>query len=131
MKIAVLHGPRDLRMEDHPLDSDKLGPHDLWVETIISALKIGTDRGNYEGAEQVPGAPDFPRWVGDSNLGVIRDVGASVTEFAVGDRVISRYPHQSEFIAQGRRSDREGPRRRGKRGRGIRPPVHAERHVLL
>ena len=100
MKIAVLYGPRDLRIEDHPLDTGNLGPHDLWVETIISALKIGTDRGNYEGAEQVPGAPDFPRWVGDSNLGVVRGVGEAVTGFAVGDRVISRYPHQSEFIAK-------------------------------
>ena len=100
MKIAVLHGPQDLRIEDHPLDTGNLGPHDLWVETIISALKIGTDRGNYEGAEQVPGAPDFPRWVGDSNLGVVRGVGEAVMDFAAGDRVISRYPHQSEFIAR-------------------------------
>ena len=102
MKIAMLYGPRDLRIEDRPLDTDSLGPHDLWVETVISALKIGTDRGNYEGAEQVPGAPDFPRWVGDSNLGVVRGVGDAVTDFAVGDRVISRYPHQSEFIAKDR-----------------------------
>ena len=100
MKIAVLYGPRDLRIEDHPLDTQNLGPHDLWVETIISALKIGTDRGNYEGAEQVPGAPDFPRWVGDSNLGIVRGVGEAVQNFAVGDRVISRFPHQSEFIAR-------------------------------
>lgn len=100
MKIAVLHGPRDLRIEEQPLDTEKLGPHDLWVETTISALKIGTDRGNYEGAEQVPGAPDFPRPVGDSNLGVIRGVGEAVTKFNVGDRVISRATHQSEFICR-------------------------------
>ena len=99
MKIAVLHGPRDLRIEEHDLDSSDLGDHQVWVETVVSALKIGTDRGNYEGAEQVPGAPDFPRWVGDSNLGVVKGVGRAVTKFSIGDRVVTRYPHQSEYIA--------------------------------
>lgn len=100
MKIAILRGPRDLRIEEHPLDTAHLEPDQIWVETEISALKIGTDRGNYEGAERVPGAPDFPRWAGDSNLGVVRGIGAGVTRFAVGDRVVSRYHHQSEYVAR-------------------------------
>lgn len=99
MKIAILHGPRDLWIEEHPLETGNLAPDQIWVETEITALKIGTDRGNYEGAEQVPGAPDFPRWVGDSNLGIVRGVGSAVTRFAVGDRVVSRYHHQSEYVA--------------------------------
>ena len=53
MKIAILHGPRDLRIEEQPLDTRRLKPNEIWVETRISALKIGTDRGNYEGAERV------------------------------------------------------------------------------
>ena len=97
MKIAVLHGPRDLRIEEQPLDTD-LGPTQIHVETEISALKIGTDRGNYEGAERVPGAPDYPRWVGDSNLGVVRAVGSDVKRIRVGDRVVTRAPHQSEYV---------------------------------
>ena len=97
MKIAVLHGPRDLRIEEQPLDTD-LGPTQIHVETEISALKIGTDRGNYEGAERVPGAPDYPRWVGDSNLGVVRAVGSDVERIRVGDRVVTRAPHQSEYV---------------------------------
>ena len=75
MKIAMLHGPRDLRIEEHHLDTSNLGADEIWVETQITAFKIGTDRGNYEGAERVPGAPDYPRWVGDSNLGIVRGVG--------------------------------------------------------
>jgi threonine dehydrogenase-like Zn-dependent dehydrogenase len=98
MKIAVLHGPRDLRIEEQPLDADRLEPHDVWIKTQITALKIGTDRGNYEGAEQVPGAPDYPRWVGDSSLGIVRGVGSAVSRFQVGDRVVTRQPHQSEYI---------------------------------
>ena len=98
MKIAILHGPRDLRIEEWPLDTDNLKPDEIWVETEISALKIGTDRGNYEGAEQVPGAPDYPRGVGDSNLGVVRGVGSAVTRFQVGDRVASSQFHQAAYI---------------------------------
>lgn len=98
MKVAMLHGPRDLRIEEQQLDTSSLDPHEIWIETQISALKIGTDRGNYEGAERVPGAPDYPRRVGDSNLGIVRGVGSAVTRFRVGDRVVTRKPHQSEYI---------------------------------
>jgi threonine dehydrogenase-like Zn-dependent dehydrogenase len=98
MKIAILRGPRDLCIEEQPLDASILLPHQVWVETRISALKIGTDRGNYEGAERVPGAPDYPRWVGDSNLGIVRGVGSAVTRVRVGDRIVTRQPHQSEYI---------------------------------
>lgn len=98
MKIAMLRGPRDLRIEEHPLDTSNLQPHEIWVQTRISAFKIGTDRGNYEGAEQVPGAPDYPRWVGDSNLGIVRGVGSAVRRVQVGDRIVTRAPHQSEYI---------------------------------
>ncbi len=52
MKIPILHGPRDLRIEEQPLDTDNLKPNEIWIETEITALKIGTDRGNYEGAER-------------------------------------------------------------------------------
>lgn len=104
MKIAILHGPRDLRIEEQALDTSNLAPDEIWVQTEISALKIGTDRGNYEGAEQVPGAPGYPRWVGDSNLGVVRGVGSAVTRVKVGDRIVTRQPHQSEYIMQERGS---------------------------
>lgn len=98
MKIAILHGPRDLRIEEQSLDTSNLQPDEIWVKTRISALKIGTDRGNYEGAEQVPGAPDYPRWVGDSNLGIVQAVGSAVRRVKVGDRIVTRQPHQSEYI---------------------------------
>ena len=104
MKIAILRGPRDLVIEDWSLDTQNLGPNDIWGETVISGFKIGTDRGNYEGAEDVPGAPTYPRWVGDSNLAVIRGVGSDVTKFKVGDRVVSRQPHQSEWVTDHRGS---------------------------
>lgn len=95
---AILYGPGDLRIEEDALDTSNLAPDEVWVQTTISALKIGTDRGNYEGAEQVPGAPDYPRGVGDSNFGVVRGVGSGVRHLAVGDPVISGTWHQSMYI---------------------------------
>jgi threonine dehydrogenase-like Zn-dependent dehydrogenase len=100
VKIAMLHAARDLRIEDWNFDGSQLEDDQIWVETQVTGFKIGTDRGNYEGAEQVPGAPDFPRGVGDSNLGIVKKIGTAVTRFSVGDRVVSRYQHQSEYIAR-------------------------------
>ena len=102
MKIPILHGPRDLRVEDQELDTSNLKPHEVWVKTEISAFKIGTDRGNYEGAEDVPGAPTYPRPVGDSNLGVGRGVGSDVTRLKPGDRVAGQTWHCSEYVADER-----------------------------
>lgn len=101
LRYAWLKGPQDLVIEkkDLPL---KLGPHDVWAHTIVSALKIGTDRGNFqgpeEGAEHFPGAPDYPRYVGDSNCAIIKAVGSEVTHFAVGERIVTRWPHQSDYV---------------------------------
>ena len=93
MKIPILYGPRDLRIEEQHLDTNDLKPDEIWIKTEITAFKIGTDRGNYEGAEQVPGAPGYPRWVGDSNLGIVQGVGSAVSRVQVGDRVVTRQLH--------------------------------------
>ena len=85
LRYAWLKGPQDLVIESKRVPL-RLGPHDVWAHTIVSALKIGTDRGNFqgpaEGAEHFPGAPDYPRYVGDSNCAVIKAVGSEVTHFS-------------------------------------------------
>ena len=98
MIIATLKGPRNLVIEEIDSPKQPLGEEELLVKTKVTAFKIGTDRGNYEGAEQVPGAPPYPRPVGDSNLGIIQAIGKKVKRFKVGDRVVSRASHQSEYI---------------------------------
>ena len=99
MKVATLLGPRKLVIEEKDLDTSNLGPHDIWVKTEISGFKIGTDRGNYEGVESMPGAGvEYPRGVGDSNVGIVQAVGGEVTRVKAGDRVHTRGSHVSEFI---------------------------------
>jgi threonine dehydrogenase-like Zn-dependent dehydrogenase len=100
MRAWKLYGPRDLRLEDTDLDTAHLAPDEIWVQTDVSALSTGTDRGNYEGAERVPGAPDYPRWVGYSNAGTVMAAGSAVARFKPGDRVFATKPHQSDYVCK-------------------------------
>jgi 2-desacetyl-2-hydroxyethyl bacteriochlorophyllide A dehydrogenase len=96
---AIMYGAGDLRLEQRPLG--ELGPEDIYVETEVTALSTGTDLGNYLGrSTEVPGAPDYPRPVGYSNVGVVKEVGESVTEVSPGTRVFTMKPHVSAFRAQ-------------------------------
>ena len=38
MKIAILRGPRDLHIEEQPLDANNLKSDEIWIETEVSAL---------------------------------------------------------------------------------------------
>lgn len=101
MRRAVLYGAGDLRLEDCPLP-ETLDGDQVLVKTEVTAFSTGTDLGNYLGrSTDVPGAPDYPRPVGYSNVGIVQRVGASVQSFKPGMRVFSMKPHQSAFIAAG------------------------------
>ncbi len=92
---AVLYGARDLRLEETALDPEALTPHEVYVETEVSALSTGTDLGNYSGrSTELPGAPPYPRGVGYSNVGVIRRVGENVRENSCG--VSGRWTRRSD-----------------------------------
>jgi threonine dehydrogenase-like Zn-dependent dehydrogenase len=95
-----MRGPRDLHLEERQLDTDRLASDEIWVRTDVTALSTGTDRGNYEGAERVPGAPPYPRSVGYSNAGTVMAVGEQVTRFKPGDRVFALRPHQSDYVCK-------------------------------
>lgn len=100
MKQAILYGAGDLRMEDRPLHVESLSPGQVYVETEVTALSTGTDLGNYLGkSTDLPGAPNYPRWVGYSNVGIVKRAGESVRNLRTGQRVFSTRPHQSAYIA--------------------------------
>src|SRR5215475_223358 len=101
MLQAILYGAGDLRLEERTLDHSDLSTGEVYVETEVTALSTGTDLGNYLGrSTDVPGAPDYPRGVGYSNVGVVRAVGRSVRHVRPGQRVFSMKPHLSGYIAQ-------------------------------
>jgi threonine dehydrogenase-like Zn-dependent dehydrogenase len=100
IRKAILYGARDLRFVDEPASQD-LGSHQILVRTLVTALSTGTDLANYDGrSEELPNAPPYPRAVGYSSVGVVAQLGAGVTRFAVGDRVFSTRPHCSGYVAE-------------------------------
>ncbi len=84
MHAAVLYGKEDLRVER--LDIPAAGPGEIVVR-VAAALTCGTDlkvyRRGYHARMLTPPIP-----FGHELAGIVAEVGAGVTKFAVGDRVV-------------------------------------------
>lgn len=81
-RAAVLHGPEDLRIEEITVDDP--GPHEVRVRVEACGL-CGSDLHYVEGSLRTT----FPMVVGHESAGVVDAVGASVSGFAPGDRVVT------------------------------------------
>lgn len=97
----MMYGAGDLRIDEELFDLGTLGATEIFVKTEFSGLSTGTDLGNFEGrSTEVPGAPDYPRPVGYSNVGIVAAVGQDVSKFRVGDRVFGVKAHRSAYVAK-------------------------------
>ena len=95
---AILYGKGDLRIETELFDRT-LAADEILIQTEVTALSTGTDLGNYLGdSTYVPGAPQYPRWVGYSNVGTVLQTGSAVNHVCAGQRVFSPKPHRSGFV---------------------------------
>jgi L-iditol 2-dehydrogenase len=85
MKVAVLHGERDVRIERLPI------PHAGAGEIVVrvhAALTCGTDLKVYRrGYHAKMLRPPIP--FGHELAGTVSEVGAGVTDFHLGDRVVA------------------------------------------
>lgn len=85
MKAAILHGREDIRIEHVPVP--EAGPGEL-VVSVGAALTCGTDlkvyRRGYHARMIVP-----PALFGHELAGTVVEVGAGMTGFAAGDRVVA------------------------------------------
>lgn len=92
MLAVTSHGPQDVRVEE--VEKPVLEtPTDAIVRVTTAAL-CGTDMHIYHG--KIPNVP--AGWiVGHEFCGVVEDVGDAITEFKIGDRVVS-----SMYVACGR-----------------------------
>jgi 2-desacetyl-2-hydroxyethyl bacteriochlorophyllide A dehydrogenase len=93
----------DLRDEDVPA----LGPDDVRVKAIASAISHGTEMLVFRG--QVPteteldlptlrGSFAFPIKYGYASVGHIAEVGSAVQSLGIGDVVFALHPHQTEYV---------------------------------
>ena len=80
MKAAVLHGPRDLRVESAP--APRPGPGEALVHVRMSGL-CGTDYRIWTGDRPV----SYPLVLGHEFVGIVEAVGADVRRVQVGARV--------------------------------------------
>jgi L-iditol 2-dehydrogenase len=78
MRVAVYYTNRDVRVEERPIP--QIGPGEVLVKTEACGLCGGEAMEWYL-------APRAPKILGHEPAGVIVEVGAGVTGFAVGDRV--------------------------------------------
>ncbi len=81
MRAVVYHGINDMRLETVPVPS--IGPGELLIK-IATCGVCGTDLKKIH-----MGSHSAPRIFGHEMAGVVAAVGAGVTNFAVGDRVMS------------------------------------------
>ena len=80
VKAAVLHGPRDLRIET--VRASEPGPGEVLVRVAMAGL-CGTDYGIWSGDRAVA----YPLVLGHEFVGRVQAVGAGVSRVGVGDRV--------------------------------------------
>jgi L-iditol 2-dehydrogenase len=80
VRAAVLHGPRDLRVEE--IAPPDLGPGDVLVRVTLAGL-CGTDHSIWTGDRPVR----YPRIMGHELLGVVEAVATDVERVRGGDRV--------------------------------------------
>jgi len=81
MKIAVLHGAKDLRLDDAP--APVAGESDVVIQVKFAGI-CGSDLGTYQSGwptgEPVP--------LGHELSGIVAEAGNNVSDFEIGDRVI-------------------------------------------
>jgi L-iditol 2-dehydrogenase len=89
MRAAVLHGVRDLRVEQVPVPA--IGPADVLVKVAMCGT-CGTDVGILD--KPLPGQPPYGSYVpGHEWTGTVVARGATVDEVAVGQRVAIHVHH--------------------------------------
>lgn len=104
-RVLMLHGPRDIRYEVQTLP--KLGPNDVQLRTRMGAISAGTEAAWYFGSDPQldagfrpgrVGVARFPRMLGYEKVAEIVAIGAEVSSFAVGQRVVGHYGHAEDIV---------------------------------
>jgi threonine dehydrogenase-like Zn-dependent dehydrogenase len=85
MRVAVMHGPGDVRVEDRP-EPTILKPTDAIIRLAASCI-CGSDLWAYWGVEPL----DQPRRMGHEYAGIVEEVGPDVTAIQPGQFVVGSF----------------------------------------
>ena len=72
----------------------------FYVKPLVTAISTGTEVSAYNGAPPLRPIKAYPRLVGYCNVAEIIAVGSDVSNFKVGQRVLTFSSHRSHFIAK-------------------------------
>jgi len=93
MKAVRFHAAKDIRVEEVPAPSGRLGPHDVLIKPLVTGI-CGTDLHEYmAGPIVTPRTPHVytgavnPQILGHEFSAIVADKGAAASNVAVGDRV--------------------------------------------
>jgi (R,R)-butanediol dehydrogenase/meso-butanediol dehydrogenase/diacetyl reductase len=93
MKAVRFHNAKDIRIEDVPAPSKKLGANDVLIKPLVTGI-CGTDLHEYiAGPIVTPSKPHVytgatnPQILGHEFSAIVADKGAAVSNVEVGDRV--------------------------------------------
>ena len=87
MRATVIYGPGDIRL-DEVADPKLTGATDAIVRVVASCV-CGSDLWPYRGVT----ATKEPRRIGHEFVGIVEEVGSSVSNVKVGDFVIAPFYH--------------------------------------
>jgi threonine dehydrogenase-like Zn-dependent dehydrogenase len=88
MRGTVIHGTRDVRLEERP-DPTVVSPTDAVVRTVAACV-CGSDLWRYRGIQEVT----RPTPIGHEYVGVVEAVGSDVTSVRPRPVRRGRLPHQ-------------------------------------
>ena len=94
-KRVVFRRKGEVGIEDFGLSQPE--DHEVLIKTVSTLISTGTETAFLMALPNTPSR--FPQYPGYSNAGVIIEVGAKVSTFREGDRVVSRENHASHVIA--------------------------------
>src|SRR5205823_2781965 len=100
VKIAMVHGPRDLRIDEQPDLPASPGENEVLVQTVASGLSAGTELSVYTARYGVPflgWSHPFPCAAGYLNVGQIQAVGSAVERYKPGDTILAFKGHRSAY----------------------------------
>ena len=99
IREVVVTGQHQVELQTTDTDTPVLAANELLIDTEYTFISSGTELANYTGREpkvfQKGAWCEYPWRSGYANVGVVRDVGASVTRAAPGDRVFTYGRHAS------------------------------------
>jgi threonine dehydrogenase-like Zn-dependent dehydrogenase len=101
VKVAILRGPRDLRVEDEPDLADPPEAGQILMRTIVTGLSAGTELSVYTqrfGDGFYGWTRQLPTELGYLNVGRVVAVGAGVDAVVPGDVLYTRKRHRQQYL---------------------------------